>query len=89
MQTIQWKKNINNYNIFFFYKKTKSNKYTYKDIGFLTSFEKANNIMNEVFTILSFYPKKSNFNKYNDIVLLYQMFPPYFEVRFCFKNSNR
>lgn len=27
---------------FFFYKKTKSNKYTYKDIGFLTSFEKAN-----------------------------------------------
>lgn len=88
MQTIQWKKNINNYNIFF-YKKTKSNKYTYKDIGFLTSFEKANNIMNEVFTILSFFPKKSNSNKYIDIVLLYQMFPPYFEVRFCFKNSNR
>lgn len=27
---------------FFFYKKTKSNKYTYKDIGFLTSFENAN-----------------------------------------------
>lgn len=26
----------------FFYKKTKSNQYTYKDIGFLTSFEKAN-----------------------------------------------
>lgn len=49
----------------------------------------ADNIMNEVFTILSFFPKKSNFNKYNDIVLLYQMFPPCFEVRFCIKNSNR
>lgn len=49
----------------------------------------ADNIMNKELTILSFFPKKSNSNKYNDIVLLYQMFPPYFEVRFCFKNSNR
>lgn len=49
----------------------------------------ADNIMNEVLTILSFFPKKSNSNKYNDIVLLYQMFPPCFEVRFCIKNSNR
>lgn len=45
----------------------------------------ADNIINKVLTILSFFPKKSNFNKYNDIVLLYQMFPPCFEVRFVLK----
>lgn len=84
-----------------FYKKTKSNKYTYKDIDWLLNiFWKskyksliahmyADNIMDKVLTILSFFPKKSIFNKYNDIVLLDQMFPPCFEVRFCIKNSNR
>lgn len=45
----------------------------------------ADNIINKVLTILSFFPKMSNSNKYNDIVLLYQMFPPCFEVRFVLK----